>query len=52
VVFILNVLFGFLGGFLASYASRRLGADDRVSFVVGAIVGIMVYLMSFAGRLI
>ena len=48
MVFILNVLFGFLAGFLTAYVARRLGADDKIAFVLGLIVGIIVYLGNFA----
>ena len=52
MAFLLNILFGLLAGFGASYVCRRLGVGDPIAFVVGLIVGIIVFLANLAVRVL
>jgi len=50
--FLLNILFGVLGGFLASYIARRCHVSDPAAVIIGLTVGVIIFICNFAAQVL
>lgn len=46
--FLLNVLFGALGGYIVYYVLKRLRSPEEIAVIIGVIVAIVVFFANFA----
>lgn len=48
MIFLLNLVFGLLAGWLTDYVLARMGVEAPVRVVVAVIVGIIIFLLNLA----
>lgn len=51
LLFLVNVLVGVLAGFLVVWLADSIGAQHRISVILGVIAGILIYFVDFADRM-
>ncbi len=52
MVFLLNIVFGLLAGYLSRYVMAQMKVTDPVNIILAVIFGIVVFLLNLAAHIV
>lgn len=52
MIFLLNIVFGLLAGWLTDYVLGRAGVDSPIRVIIAVVVGIVVFLANLAAQVV